>query len=289
MNTESVPAINDPEGEHVVIQGVKWYKFFTSYQHEGSTFTVDFFATSQQDAEERLRSIRTTAVEAQQISMTIPAAVPGSGIFVKLFCAWRNLWAPLLIALLCSSCAHQAVIHHAPNPLPLRDANRAAAAAVQSARVSAKASADSVRQTEVSHQAEIARLATLDEKAGALALRVPEELKPEVAGLQQEIALFRAEQTQTAEAVRASQVALAALTARLEEANAKVNEGITREGEYTSQAEAEAKKFTATDAEYQKASVELAAYKRSRWTMYGLIVLAGAAWAALWFFKPKFL
>ena len=51
----------------------------------------DFFARSNEEAVEVLRSIRCTAVECDQISAEIPAG-PGVGLLVRAICFWRNVF-----------------------------------------------------------------------------------------------------------------------------------------------------------------------------------------------------
>lgn len=82
--------ITDPNGIYVTVNNEKWFKYFADFQHDGKTFSFDFYARDNDEAIEMLRSIRTTAIECNQISGEIPA-YPGVGIWIKTLCWWRNL------------------------------------------------------------------------------------------------------------------------------------------------------------------------------------------------------
>lgn len=73
----------------IVVQGEIWRLYQVPYRHEGSEFCIDFYARSDEEAAEMLRSLRTTAVECQRIEMVIPAG-PGMGWIPRLVCWFRN-------------------------------------------------------------------------------------------------------------------------------------------------------------------------------------------------------
>lgn len=77
---------------HVLVDGERWDKYFANYEHDGKTYSFNFYARNDAEAEETLRAIRTTAVESFKIEGEIPASVPCSGLIARGFCFIANLF-----------------------------------------------------------------------------------------------------------------------------------------------------------------------------------------------------
>lgn len=77
----------------VMHSGERWYLFAADYQHDGRTFSFEFYARSADEATDRLRSIRTTCVEFHQIYAQIPAGIPLAKWYARAFCWIRNLFS----------------------------------------------------------------------------------------------------------------------------------------------------------------------------------------------------
>ena len=60
------------------------------YCHNGSRWSIDILATSEEDALERARQIY-YAKCLGAVEMTIPAAVPGAGWFTRFYCWLREV------------------------------------------------------------------------------------------------------------------------------------------------------------------------------------------------------
>jgi hypothetical protein len=69
-------------------KGYKTYLF--EYFHEGSRWSFEIHATSEEDAMARLNKLP-LAKYLGVLHATIPA-VPGGGLLVRLWCWWKNLW-----------------------------------------------------------------------------------------------------------------------------------------------------------------------------------------------------
>lgn len=69
-------------------------RFTSSYEHEGSQYVFELRADSFEDAHARLQAIRMSGRVDGVIAMTIPASVPGAGLFVRLLCWFKNLRRP---------------------------------------------------------------------------------------------------------------------------------------------------------------------------------------------------
>lgn len=80
--------MNDPS---VTIDGEVWHKYFAYYKFEGHTFSFDFYARSDEEAEGRLRAIRQQATECHRIRGELSADSPAAGLRVRWACWWRNL------------------------------------------------------------------------------------------------------------------------------------------------------------------------------------------------------
>lgn len=76
----------------VIVNGERWNKFFADYHYADATYSFEFYARSKHEAVDILRAIRTTAVECHEIEGEIACDVPCAGLFVKLYCAIRNLF-----------------------------------------------------------------------------------------------------------------------------------------------------------------------------------------------------
>lgn len=70
-----------------------WPTFGAEYRaSDGGTYSFQFFARDHADAERRLRAIRGNAEIIGELKGTIPAGVPGAGMWVRLRCWWGNLF-----------------------------------------------------------------------------------------------------------------------------------------------------------------------------------------------------
>lgn len=70
--------------------GETWHLYDIEYQHEGKSFCFDIYARNDPEAASMLRSIRTTAVEANRILGRFTG--PAGGLWVRLSCWVRNLF-----------------------------------------------------------------------------------------------------------------------------------------------------------------------------------------------------
>jgi hypothetical protein len=71
-----------------------WPTFGAEYRHpDGSTYSFHFPARDEDDARQRLRAIRGNAELIGELKGSIPASVPGAGIWVRLRCWWGNLFS----------------------------------------------------------------------------------------------------------------------------------------------------------------------------------------------------
>lgn len=72
------------------------------YHYEGRTYLIEIPADSQAEAEGRMAVLSGRAKYDGVIAMSIPADIPGAGLFVRAYVAFRNFWrrgaAGLLIA-----------------------------------------------------------------------------------------------------------------------------------------------------------------------------------------------
>lgn len=67
--------------------GYKTYLY--EYHHDGSQWTFEIVARSAEDAQARVDKMP-LAKQLGTLEMKIPAG-PGAGLFVRLFCWWKNL------------------------------------------------------------------------------------------------------------------------------------------------------------------------------------------------------
>lgn len=69
-----------------------WPTFGAEYRHDGATWGFHFPAQDHEDAARRLRSIQGNAEIVGQLVGTVPASVPGSGLWVRFRCWLGNLF-----------------------------------------------------------------------------------------------------------------------------------------------------------------------------------------------------
>lgn len=84
-------------GRHVIVDGVPWYLFSVDYRHDGSSYQIDIWSPSWEDAERRVRSIRGNAnLDAQVISRYhVPSwATRIVEPFLNFYIWFRNLFVP---------------------------------------------------------------------------------------------------------------------------------------------------------------------------------------------------
>lgn len=73
-------------------QNDKWPAYGAEYRHaDGSAYVFTFFARDDDDARQRLRSIRGNAELLGRVEATIPASLPAAGLWVRLRCYLGNL------------------------------------------------------------------------------------------------------------------------------------------------------------------------------------------------------
>lgn len=71
----------------------RWLTFGAEYRHpDGKTYTFQFLARDHDDARVRLRAIRGNAELLGELVSTVPAWVPGAGLWARLRCWWGNLF-----------------------------------------------------------------------------------------------------------------------------------------------------------------------------------------------------
>lgn len=63
--------------------------YLLDYPYKGGLYSLDLYADSLQDAEDRLQAIVNYGKIEGGPSFSIPA-VPGAGLWVRLFCWWKN-------------------------------------------------------------------------------------------------------------------------------------------------------------------------------------------------------
>ena len=64
------------------------------YEHDGSAWIANISATSEADARDRLSKAAIYGKCLGTLEGSIPAGIPGSGLFTRLYCWWQNRRAP---------------------------------------------------------------------------------------------------------------------------------------------------------------------------------------------------
>lgn len=99
----------NPEGEHVKIQGERWYKFSVDYPHGGRKFSFEIYARSTEEAHSMVAHIQNWAQPPVQVILTIPSRGPRwlGDAYANFVCWMKNTigmdpwrWWPILCFIL---------------------------------------------------------------------------------------------------------------------------------------------------------------------------------------------
>ena len=69
----------------------KYETYLFSYHHKGSEWTIEIKAASPEDAQERMNKMPLARYDGVLV-MSIPAYMPGAGLFIRAWCWWKNFW-----------------------------------------------------------------------------------------------------------------------------------------------------------------------------------------------------
>jgi hypothetical protein len=64
-------------------------EFLFEYRFGGSEWCISIFADDAAEAREKIKAVGMARYKGE-VHMTIPASMPGAGLFVRALCWWRN-------------------------------------------------------------------------------------------------------------------------------------------------------------------------------------------------------